>query len=223
MRADSDSFLLVREKCRTRQLGPAIAINFYQQSLHSKKYSHVDAQYYGLAYANFVSQRFSPALKSLAQISDPSFLGHPIVLGLNAQILLGAKNYAAANKLYSEALENYPGYKALWLGQVDVYLNSKNYPLASSKLDSLSQLYPDDTDIWLRQASLYSDTGINNHQKYFYALGNVFYLSGDYKRAIEEYQHALTARGGDGTLNDVIIAKILDAKTMDKLKTQINS
>lgn len=224
MRSDSDSFLLVREKCRTRQLGPLAAINFYQHAIKSQKYASIDAQYYGLSYANFVSQKFTLALNTLHKVSDPVFLGHPIVLGLNAQILLAMKNYSAASRAYEEALENYPGYKSLWLGQVDVYLNSKNYVMAASKLDSLSLSYPDDQDLWLRQASLYADTGINNSQKYFYALGNVFYLQGDYKRSIDSYQQALTLKGsGDSTLNDVISAKILDARLLDRLKTQLNS
>ncbi|MCC2625217.1 MAG: hypothetical protein K0R14_1090 [Burkholderiales bacterium] len=223
MRPDSVSFLLVREKCRVRQLMAPAAILFYKQSIASKKYSSLDAQYYGLAYAYFVNQNFAEAQASLAKISAPNFTSYPIVLSLKAQILMALKNYKIADKVFVEALSNYPNYKSLWLGQVDLYLASKQYNPASRKLDTLAQKYPNDLDIWLRQTSLYSDTGLNNKQKYFYALGNTFYINGDYKSAIEQYQKALLIKGGDQTLNDIISAKILDARGMLKYKAQFTT
>jgi|SRR6185437_7687657 len=223
MRPDSVSFLLIREKCRTRQLLAPAAILFYNQSIASKKYTSLDAQYYGLAYAHFVSQNFIGAATSLAKISSGSFVSHPVVLSLKAQILIAAKNYKAADKVFGDALSSYPTYKSLWLGQVDLYLGSKQYTIASKKLDYLGQTYPDDVDVWLRQVSLYADIGLNNKQKYFYALGNTFYLNGDYKTALEQYQKAIIIKNGDATLNDVISARMLDTRGMIKYRAQFTS
>jgi predicted Zn-dependent protease len=223
MRPDSVSFLLVREKSRTRQLMAPAAIAFYKQSIASKKYASLDAQYYGLAYAYFGNQNFALAGVNLAKISAPNFVSHPIVLSLKAQILMAQKNYRDADKVFTEALSNFPTYKSLWLGQVDLYLASRQYNPASKKLDTLAQKYPNDLDIWLRQTSLYSDTGLNNKQKYFYALGNTFYINGDYKSAIEQYQKALLIKGGDQTLNDIISAKIFDARGMLKYRAQFTT
>ncbi|MCE3268670.1 MAG: hypothetical protein K0R49_922 [Burkholderiales bacterium] len=223
MRQDSVSFLLIREKCRTRQLLAPIAINFYKQSITSKKYANLDAQYYGLAYAYFVNQNLALAGTALAKISEANFISHPIVLSLKAQILIAIKNYKAADKILGDALSNYPTHKSLWLGQVDLYLVSKQYSIASKKLDNLSRTYPNDLDIWLRQTSLYSDTSLNNKQKYFYALGNTFYLNGDYKSALEQYQKAIIIRGSDSTLSDVISAKILDTRGMIKYRAQFTN
>lgn len=222
MRPDSISFLLIREKCRTRQLLPPAAVLFYQQSIASKKYSNLDAQYYGLAYANFVNQNFTAASTNIGRVSS-DVASNPIVLGLKAQILMAAKNYKAAEKIFGDALDNFPAYKALWLGQIDLYLNSRQYAKAVNRLDSLAQSYSNDVDIWLRQVSLYSDTGLNNQQKYFYALGNTFFLNGDYKTALEQYQKAIIIKKGDSTLNDVISARILDTKGLIKYRAQFTS
>lgn len=219
MRPDSESFLFIREKCRVRQLLPTAAIPFYQKAIINKKYSSLDAQYYGLAYANFIAKQSSAANTALAKVQSTN----PIVLSLKAQIMLADKNYKAADKIFVSALDNYPMYKSLWLGQVDLYLSSKRYGLAGIKLDNLSQSYPSDIDVWQRQVLLYADTGLNNKQKYFYALGNTFYLNGDYTTAIEQYQRAIVIKGGEATLNDVISAKIIDSKQQAKYRAQFTN
>lgn len=223
MRPDSESFLLIREKCRSRQLLPPGAILFYKQSIATKKYSSLDAQYYGLAYSYFVSQDFTSAAASIAKISGSTFISNPIVLSLKAQILMSQKNYKTADKVFGDALSNFPSYKGLWLGQVDLYINSKQYAKAAGKLDNLAQTYPSDVDIWLRQVSLYADTGLNNQQKYYYSLGNTFFLNADYKSALDQYQKAIAVKKGDATLNDVISAKILDTKGLIKYRAQFTS
>ena len=222
MRPDSTSFLLIREKARIRQLSPPLAINFYQQAIKSKKYTSIDAQYYGLALAQLANQNIREASGALAKITSPDFINHPAVLSAKALILVAGKNYKQAASIYEKALDSYPDYKSLWLGQVDLYLNSKQSVKASSKLDSLGQTHPGDIDIWSRMASLYSDTGLNNQQKYLYAIGNQLYLSGEYRGALEHYQQALQVKNGDATLNDVISAKVIDTKEQIKLKAQFS-
>ena len=222
MRPDSTSFLLVREKVRIRQLSPAVAISFYQQAIKSKKYTSIDAQYYGLALAQLVSQNIVEAQKAFAKITAPDFTNHPAVLSVKALILVASKNYKQAAVVYEQALVSYPDYKNLWLGQVDLYLNSKQLARASKRLDSLGQIYPGDIDIWSRMASLYSDTGLNNQQKYLYAIGNKLYLSGDYRGALDHYQQALRVKNGDATLNAVMSAKVIDTREQIKLKAQFS-
>ena len=220
MRPDSTSFLLIREKVRIRQLSPLQAINFYQQAIKAKKYTNINAQYYGLALAQLANQNIKEASLALAKIADLDFINHPAVLGAKALILVANKSYKQAANVYEKALDSYPEYKGLWLGQVDLYLNSKQLIKAGQKLDSLGQLHPGDIDIWSRMASLYSDTGLNNQQKYLYAIGNKLYLLGEYRGAIEHYQQALRIKNGDATLNDVISAKVIDTREQLKLKSQ---
>lgn len=212
-RPDSISFLLIREKCRVRQFGVVEAIKFYQGTLKFKKYSNIDAQYYGLAFAQFLAKNLPAAWANLSKIAAPSFTAHPAVISLKALVQKENKNYMLAEKLYRAGLDLYPAYKGLWLGQSDLYIKSKQYELAVRKLDELSQNYPLDVDVWVHSAVLYSDAALNNRQKYHYALGNKLYLLGDYKEALSQYQRALTIKNADPVLNDVISAKVLETRS----------
>lgn len=212
MRPDSASFLLIREKCRLRQIGAPEAIDFYLKAIKNKKYTNLDAQYYGLAFANYQDKKYPTGLASIAKISDPLFKTHPATLCLSAQLYAVSKNYNAATKIYEQGLSSYPSYKGLWLGQVDLFLSTKQYKLAEKHLDDLSGSYPHDSDVWARIATLNADPALNNEQKYHYALGNQQYLLNNYKAAIIQYQQALAVKKGDGTLNNVISAKVIDAQ-----------
>ncbi len=209
MRPDSNSFLLIREKAREHHLGPIAAINFYQKAIQTKKYVSLDAQYYGLAFAYFINHNPNKAMDSLVKIKDPKFIDHPIVLNLKAALFTIMKKYDNADQIYKDALEKFPSYKGLWLGQIDFYLQAKKLKDASTKLDDLSRIYANDMDIWIREAILYSDAKLDNPQRYHYALANQFYLKENYTAAIEQFEMALKVKNGDQILNDIINAKII--------------
>ncbi|MDQ5920621.1 MAG: beta-barrel assembly-enhancing protease [Pseudomonadota bacterium] len=220
MRPDSVSFLLIREKCRVRQIGVIAALAFYNQSIKSKRYVSLDAQYYGLAWANYLDKKFINGLSALNRISSQPYKTHPAVLSLQAQLLFSSGNYTAANKVYLLGLDTYPTYKNLWLGQVDLYIKAPQLKLAGLRLDDLSNYYPNDGDIWSRIALVNSDTMLNNVQKYYYALGNCQYILANYKAALEQYMMAVNVKHADAVLNDVISAKIVDTREMIKSQSR---
>ncbi|HMT01860.1 MAG TPA: M48 family metalloprotease [Burkholderiales bacterium] len=222
MRPDSTRFLLIREKCRVRQIGLLAAIEFYKQAIKTKKYVSLEAQLYGLAFAYYSNKKIEEATITLNKITNPEFKNNPIVLSLKAQLAVASKNYILAEKLYKEALINFPEYKTLWLGEIDLYFASRQLTKVSQKLQELSELYPNDVDIWGREELLYSDAYLDNEKKYHYALGNQLYLIGNYKMALEQYIIALNGsldnfsktqnKKSDYILNDIISSKILDTK-----------
>jgi predicted Zn-dependent protease len=222
MRPDSNRFLLIREKCRVRQIGLLAAIEFYKQAIKAKKYVSLEAQLYGLAFAYYSDKKIAEAIVTLNKITNPEFKNNPIILSLKAQLAVASKNYILAEKLYKEALINFPEYKTLWLGEVDLYFASRQLNKVSKKLEELSELYPNDVDIWGREELLYSDAYLDNEKKYHYALGNQLYLVGNYKMALDHYIIALNGgvdnfskpqnKKSDYVLNDIISSKILDTK-----------
>lgn len=219
MRPDSISFLLAREKCRVRQLGVVEANKFYIETLRTKKYAHIEAAFYGLAFNKAIEGKFKDSANQLDKIAENEFKNHPAVLSLKAftQTMLG--NYEKANKIYEDGLSNYPTYKSLWISQIDLFIKSKKYTEAANKLDSLSKTYTTDVDVWSLYALIYSDSYLDNEQKYHYALGNKVYLLGDYASAIEQFQLALkTTKNADVKLNDVIHNHLIAAGEM--LKTE---
>ena len=218
MRPDSPGFLLMREKSRVRQLGTNQAQQFYATTLKTKKYTHIDTQYYGLAFALFLDEKFKDSVKYLDYISADSFKNYPAIISLKAlnQVALG--EFRHASRLYEEGLTNYPTYKSLWLGQADLLIKSKQFKVAIDKLDSLSRDYPEDVDIWARIASIYSDS-LNNAQRYHYALGNKTFLLGNYVDAITQYQMALVpSKTSDVKLNDVIKTHLIMANETRKFQ-----
>lgn len=218
MRVDSPSFLLVREKCRIRQISTTDAINFYIQAIKNKKYVSLDAQYYGLAYAYYLEKKYPIGLTTINKVSDPAYKGHPAVISLLAQLYMGTNNFNQADKTYSIGLDNYPTYKNLWLGYVDLFMSAKKYSVASKRLDDLSQSYPGDSDVWSRIAAVNADNILNNDQKYYFALGNLQYILGNYKVALDQYMSAIKGKKADPVMNDVISAKIVDTREKIRLE-----
>ena len=214
MRADSNTFYLIREKVRVRQLGVNDAMKFYEQALKFKRYTSLSAQYYGMAFASFSDMKYSDGLKYLSNITDISYNSHPAVISLKAQILSAIGNYKDADAIFSKWLENYPNYKSLWLGKADLLLKQKKYIELSNYLDLLTRTHTDDLDLWQRYLMINSDSILNNQQKYYYALGNQQFLTDNYKQAADSYLSALNVKKNDPLLNDIIHSKLIQAQDL---------
>jgi beta-barrel assembly-enhancing protease len=223
MRPDSHSFLLSKEKCRVRQLGIVNSIKFYENALKTQKYSFLDTQLYGLAFAKYVEDKFIDAAIILEKIKIPEFKNHPAVIGLKALVMTDRHDFTNAFKTFEDGLSNYPSYKTLWLGKADLYLKFKKYKNAENYLEDLSQNYPNDIDVWIRLAKIYSDSIFNNVQKYHYALGNKVYLMGKYQDALTQYKIAYSHGKGkkvDTNLNEVLRRRIAISYEMWKTERE---
>jgi predicted Zn-dependent protease len=212
MRADSLSFLIIREKCRTRQLGPSSALNFYQQAIKTKRYNNINTQYYGIAFAYLGNNNPIATLAYLHKITDSHLINHPAYFSLKALAYSASKSFSEARRVYEQGLSAYPDYKGLWIGQVDMEIRAKELKQAAKYLLGLAQQYPNDLDIWSRTAYIYADSNLNNPYRYYYALGNQLYIRNDYKGALEKYKLAINVakKNDSDTLDDIISSKIID-------------
>jgi predicted Zn-dependent protease len=205
-----------------------------QKVTPSTRSGNPSVMYYGLAFAQMAGLKYNDALISINKIDDASVKNHPAYFSLKAQILMALNKYNDSNKVYLQALESYPNYKGLWLGQVDLYIKSKDMKRVAVQLDDLSQLYPNDGDIWARTALVYSDVNLNDKPKYHYALGNQLFLRMNYKAALDQYQLALKnvnnkidnegvnsiKNTSDSVLNNEISSKIIDTQNIIKYQIQ---
>lgn len=220
MRQDSIDFLLVREKCRIRQISSEDATKFYLNSIASKRYVSLDAQQYGLSLSYFLTKQLKASIATLNKINNPHYMNHPIILGLRAKLLIASRENKLADKLYDQAVESYPNHKGLWMGQLEFLIAGNGYSKAGARLDELAQTNASDPDVWDQYAILYSDTKLDNPLRYHYGLGNEFYTLGNYQLALEQYQSAMKAKvkqSGDDNIQDLVSARIPDA--LRKLKT----
>jgi predicted Zn-dependent protease len=221
MLADSISYSMMREKCRVRQLGLANAINFYQQSLKTKRYARIDIVYYGYAYANVLSGSFNGALSNINLITDLTITKHPAYLSLKAITYGGLNKYKAALTVYEESLSNYPDYKGLWIGKVDLMMTVKQYKAAGQYIKTLLDKYPNDNDLWSRMAFIYSDSNLNDMLRYYYALGTQQFIIGNYRGALTNYQQALKNAGEkSGDFSDIISSKIIELQNIIRINAR---
>ncbi len=204
MRQDSVDFLLVREKCRVRQLTSEEAVKFYNNAITKKRYVSLDAQYYGLALSSFLNKDVNASITTLNKITNPGMLRHPIIIGLKARQLIAMRNYKLADSLYDQALESFPNHKGLWMAQLEFLIETKNYPKAALRLDDLSQDIATDPDVWDQYAILYSDGKYNKPLRYHFGLGSEFYYLGSYRSAMDQYQAALKIKPKDPGDNDIL-------------------
>ena len=191
MRLDSNNFLLVREKCRIRQIGTTESIKFYLSAINSKRYVSLEAQQYGLAMCYFMDKQVPNSITALNKISNPVFQGNPIVLGLKARQLVAIRDFPLADRLYDQALSSFPNHKGLWMGQMEFLIATKSYPKAAIRVNELAQTNPQDPDVWDQYAILYANDKYNNPLRYHYGLGNEFYVLGNFPLAIGQYQAAI--------------------------------
>jgi len=221
MRTDSISYSLVREKCRVRQLGVVAALNFYAQSLKTKRYANIDVVYYGYAYANLLAESFNAALSNLNTVRDSAITKHPAYFFLKASIYGALGKYKQAYVLYEEALGNYPDYKGLWLGKVDLMINAKQYKQAGQNIKTLLDKYPNDNDLWSRMAFIYADANLNDMLRYYYALGTQQYIVGNYRAALNNYQLALkNASPKNAELTDIISSKVVELQSIIRINAR---
>jgi predicted Zn-dependent protease len=213
MRQDSVDFLLVREKCRVRQIAPEEALKFYASTIQTRRYVSLDAQLYGLALAQFMNKSVVRSVESLNKVTNPHYQGHPIVIGLRARQLIAMRNFNLADKLYDQALANFPNHKSLWMGQLEFLLGIKNYSKAAGRVDILTQNFPKDPDVWDQYAMLYADDRYDNPLRYHYGLGSEYYVLGSYKSALDQYQTALKSKAkqpGDEAILELVSSRIPD-------------
>lgn len=213
MRQDSVDFLLVREKCRVRQITSEDALKFYTSAIQSHRYVSLDAQLYGLSLAHFMNKSVSLSIESLNKISNPHYQGHPIIIGLRARQLVAMRDFKLADRLYDQALLNFPNHKSLWMGQLEFLLGSKNYSKAAGRVDIITQNFPKDPDVWDQYAMLYADDRYDNPLRYHYGLGSEYYVLGSYKSALDQYQTALKCKAkqpGDDAILELVSSRIPD-------------
>ncbi|MDD3266124.1 MAG: M48 family metalloprotease [Burkholderiales bacterium] len=211
MRQDSIDFLLVREKCRVRQIGNDGAIKFYNEAISKKRYVSLDAQLYGLSLAKFLNKSFADSKATLNKISSSVYKSNPIVIGLKARQLIIDKSYDLADKLYDAAIHDYPRHKGLWMGQLELFLVMKNYVASAHRLDILVRNFPEDPDVWDQYAILYSDVRYDNAVRYHYGLGTEYFVLGNYKGALDQYQASLKSRpkmAGDDVIHETVSSRI---------------
>ena len=204
MRADSNDFLLMREKLRVTTLGGLEAERYYRAAIGSGRYLSAAAIQYGLAYALLAQSR--PAEAARAQAEAARLLPrHPALLQLDGDIRRQSGQTDAALATYGNALLQFPSSHALWQAKIDTLLEAKRRDEAAREIELALKRYPENAALWRLAARSY---GEDQSLPYHAALGHAFYFEQQYEAAQLQYQLASRARGDDFYLRSVVEARL---------------
>lgn len=212
MRADSLTYLLVREKIRVLGQTPEEASAYYHTALERRLFLNEGAQWYGLARARLAAHDLAGARSDLAE-ARRRLASHPMLFTLEVAIEREARNWPAARRAVHRGLAAFPQNLALQLADVDVLIDSGARDEALAAVRRQLERRPGDASLYRRQASLYAD---RDDLRYHAALGNAFYYEQRYGPAQEQYQLAGQAKGNDFYLRSSIEARLREVEKLLK-------
>jgi predicted Zn-dependent protease len=190
---DSIDFQLVRAKLRAELGDRKDNVAFFEQSLSEKRYLSEVASRYGLAAALLISKKYDRA-KQEVQALHKELPENPMVETLAAQIYNESGDTTTAQKIYRDALQAYPNYRALTFDYADVLLQQQQPAAALKLIEKRLQFTPSDYHLYLLQAKSYA--ALDKHLLEHRAQAEAYYRLGDIKAAIDQLRFA--QRSGDG-------------------------
>ncbi|MFN4236159.1 MAG: M48 family metalloprotease [Vogesella sp.] len=210
MRANSQDFLLVREKLRIATLGPVDAIAYYRQALAAGRYLDKGAMLFGQARA-WLAQGDAAAAGAALPAVQQTLGNHPSVWLLAGDVQRANGQLAAAVQTYQQAMQTWPARRGLRLALIDTLLQAGRAAEARQAIDQALQRYGDDPLLWRLAARSYGEA---DPLRYHAALGNAFFFEQKFDSARLQYQLASRAKGEDFYLRSAIEARLreLDAQ-----------
>jgi predicted Zn-dependent protease len=205
---DSLSFHLARAKLRATADagvdGVRDTLRFFTTQLAEHTYGNEAAARYGLAQAQLIARDFKAAAQSLALV--PKDVAHPMIDALGARIKTATGDNAGAIAAYRAALTKYPRTRYLELALVDALQSGGRHVEALELLTEQARQYRRDPRVFELQARSYAATGklVDQHQ----ALGEFYALTSSPQAALEQFQIARCAGGGDFYQMSIIDTRI---------------
>jgi len=208
MHADSESYLLVREKLRVINMAPDEAVHYYQSMLEKGQYLNEGAAWYGLSRAQLASHQLPAARAALAK-AVAKLPANPMLFGQEAAIAREAGDWNAALAALRRGGQLFKDSQPLQLAELDVLIDSGKRSEAFALLRQLQSRYPGASPLYRSEARLYAD---KDAQHYHAALGNALYFEKRYEAALEQFQFAAKAKGDDFYLRSSIEARMREVE-----------
>lgn len=183
---NSVDYLLIREHLRVDTLEKGNAIKYYQQSLAVKQYISEGAQYYGLARAYFKQGSYTKAKEAL-NLANKQLGNHPYFIDLAATIERKENNFASAQSLYQQGLNQFPQNELLIYGQLETLLDMGQTAQVRKLARTQLSKNKNNSSLYLILAKTYPEQSLER----YLALGDSFYYQGLYQAALEKYQQAV--------------------------------
>ena len=209
-RVDSLSFQLARAKLRATADasvdGVRDALKFFSSQLADKTYASEAAARFGHAEALLLARDFKGAQGALALM--PKGIAHPMIDAQAARVRSAVGDTAGAVSLLRNAAARYPQARHLRVALAETLQVDGKHAEAIELLVEQARTHRGDARIFEMQARSFAATGrtMAQHQ----ALGEYYALVSGAQAAMEQFQIARCAGGGDFYQQSILDSRIRD-------------
>ncbi|MDG2252713.1 MAG: M48 family metalloprotease [Methylophilaceae bacterium] len=193
-RLDSDNFYYVKGKIRAFLEQKNTIIKILETNIKNKSYINESGERFALAYAYLRNNMINKARNEL-QIIKKKKAPNPMLLNLEAIILIQEGKKNEATKLYKKGLTMFPSHRAFVYGLAEHYIRSSKTTIAIDLLNEYLLIYPEDPNLYELMAKAQAGEGkvLLQHEN----LAESFYYRYNIKEAITLLDLAVRAKDGN--------------------------
>jgi len=216
---DSMDYQLVRSKLRASEGKPAVAVKYFESNLKERRYSNETAERYGLIsallregnnvrankeltllyesphYDTMIKLQKNHLLGNVIQIEQKVLYSSAMIETLAARVKFSVGLHAEGLRIYKTALRIYPQHRALIYDYAAALLYDGSQKEALKFINDQLRFTPNDISLYKLQAQAYQADG--NTMLLHCALAESYILQGDFPRAINQLELALSSGDGD--------------------------
>ena len=187
-------FYLVKSKLKAFIVNNNDVIDFFKNEIKLKRYLNEASAYYGLTISYLRNNKVSDARETFSLLKDMKFES-PMIIELNANILIQEKKYKEAYDLYRSGLQKYPFYRAFIIGISNLILLSNQPDKVIELVDNYLSIYEKDPIFYELLSKAYNQKG--NYLQEHENLSDAYYFQFDIKNAISQMDLATKTNSED--------------------------
>ena len=193
-RIDSDNFYYVKGKIKAFLEQKKTIIKILETNVKNKSYINEAGERFALTYAYLRSNMIIKARNELEYIKKKK-TPNPMLLNLEAIILIQEGKQEEATQLYKKGLSMFPNHRAFVYGLAEHYIRSSKIAIAINLLQNYLLIHPEDSNLYELMAKAQAAKGkvLLQHEN----LAEAFYYRYNIKEAITHLDLAASAKDGN--------------------------
>ena len=216
-RMNSDNFYYVKGKLRALLEDKNAIINILEINIKNKSYSNEAGERFALAYAYLRNNMIIKAKSELEYLKKKKLV-NPMLLNLEAIILIQENKKKEATKLYKKGLSMFPSHRALVYGLAEHYIRLSKTTIAINLLHDYLLIFPEDPILYELMAKAQAGEGKILLQ--YESLAEAFYYRYNIREAISLLGLAASAKDGNFYEKSRVESRLKEFKSEWKLFKQ---
>ena len=193
-RMDSDNFYYVKGKIKAFLEEKKTIVNILEINVKNKTYINEAGERFALAYAYLRNNMIIKARSELDYLKKKK-TPNPMLLNLEAIILIQEGKQEEATQLYKKGLSMFPNHRAFVYGLAEHYIRSSKIAITINLLQNYLLIHPEDSNLYELMAKAQAAKGkvLLQHEN----LAEAFYYRYNIKEAITHLDLAERAKDGN--------------------------